>query len=107
MCVCTWACAHGYRKMRITRRVLFLIDRLKHTSIQNGKGSREGELDPGELDPERGTYGWNVALRRQRVGEGPASRAQIDSRLKEALSKYSADESEQDTEGCLEVKPID
>ena len=46
------------------------MDRLKHTSIWKGKGSREGRSGPGE----RGAYRWSVALRRQRVGEGPASR---------------------------------
>lgn len=63
-------CACGYRKVRITRRDLFLTDRIQHTSIQKGKGKREEGLDPGE----RKAYGRSVALRKQRAGEGSASR---------------------------------
>lgn len=67
---CVYTGAPGIRKVRVTRRVLFLMDRLERTSIQKGKGRREGGLDLGE----RGSYGWRVAPRRQRVGETPASR---------------------------------
>lgn len=78
--------APGIRKVRVTRRVLFLMDRLERTSIQKGRGGeREGWIWEKE-EPMDG--GWP----QEDSGLGKLQPAEVEnnSRLKEALDKCSS-----------------